>query len=285
MLEYRAKRCGYEILLDSGQRKAAYPYLRSETGDARMFSVGPQHGRSYVVGKDEKSGRFIVSKGNGLNFSHYSFLNTRELGLDIWGLLLEKDARRDFLVGRDVEALGIKTNRMEYVLQLEDSFQSAEGETVHPVLLQYSVECPCRVSDAAVMSGEQISSEVAKWRLPDGNIPESGRRYVAAAEVLIRNLRLLHDHGVLHNAISAQNYTWALELLDFELASSPEHPYEKDDYRRHILTLMPREIVHTYQVIMEIAACLREEIDFSLVDSVFRQYGFDLTEYALVESL
>ena len=49
--------------------------------------------------------------------------------------------------------------------------------------------------------------------------------------------------------------------------------------------LMPREIVHTYQVIMEIAACLREEIDFSLVDSVFRQYGFDLTEYALVESL
>lgn len=281
MLEYRAKWSGYEILLDSGEGKSVYPYLRSESGDAKMFSVGPQHGRSYVVGKDEKAGRSIVSKGNGLNFSRYSFLDTKEFGLDIWGLLLEKDARRDFLVGRDVEALGIKTNKMEYVLRLEDTFQSAEGETVHPVLLQYSVECPYRFSDAAVMPRNQISREAAKWRFPNGDIPESGHRYAAAAEVLVRNLRLLHDHGILHNAITVQNYTWALELLDFELASSPEHPYEKEDYLRHIPTLMPREIVHTYQVIMEIAACLCEEIDFPLVDSIFKQYGFDLKDYAL----
>lgn len=45
--------------------------------------------------------------------------------------------------------------------------------------------------------------------------------------------------------------------------------------------LMPREIVHTYQVIVEIAACLQEKVDFRLVDSTFGQYGFDLGKYAV----
>ncbi len=280
MLEYKAKTCRYEILLDSGEYKTIYPYLRSENGNSRMFLVGPQHGRSYVVGKD--SARFVVSKGNGLSFSKYPLLNTGELGPDIWGLLLEEDARRDFLVCKDVERLGIKTNKMEYVIKLDEQLiQLGTDERINPVLLQYSVECPYRIADAAVMTKEQIMCEVKRWRFPNGNIPESGQYYMAAAEILVRNLRLMHDNKVLHNAISIQNYTWALELLDFELASSPGYPYTKQDYLRHIPMLMPREIVHTYQVIVEIAACLQEKVDFRLVDSTFGQYGFDLGKYAV----
>lgn len=210
-----------------------------------MFLVGPQHGRSYVVGKN--SARFVVSKGNGLSFSKYPLLNTGELGPDIWGLLLEEDARRDFLVCKYVERLGIKTNKMEYVLKLDEQLQLDTGERINPVLLQYSVECPYRIADAVVMTKEQIMCEVKRWRFPNGNIPESGQYYMAAAEILVRNLRLMHDNKVLHNAISIQNYTWALELLDFELASSPGYPYTKQDYLRHIPMLMPRETVHTYQ--------------------------------------
>lgn len=245
-----------------------------------MFLVGPQHGRSYVVGKD--SARFVVSKGNGLSFSKYPLLNTGELGPDIWGLLLEEDARRDFIVCKDVERLGIKTNKMEYVLKLDEQLlQLDTGERINPVLLQYSVECPYRIADAVVMTKEQIMCEVKRWRFLNGNIPESGQYYMAAAEILVRNLRLMHDNKVLHNAISIQNYTWALELLDFELASSPDYPYTRRDYLRHIPMLMPREIVHTYQVIVEIAACLQEKVDFRLVDSTFGQYGFDLGKYAV----
>ena len=58
-------------------------------------------------------------------------------------------------------------------------------------------------------------------------------------------------------------------------------PYTKQDYLRHIPMLMPRETVHTYQVIVEIAACLQEKVDFRLVDSTFGQYGFDLGKYAV----
>ena len=38
-----------------------------------------------------------------------------------------------------------------------------------------------------------------------------------AADLLLHNLQILHKNEILHNAISEQNYTWALELLDFEL--------------------------------------------------------------------
>lgn len=103
-----------------------------------------------------------------------------------------------------------------------------------------------------------------------------------AANVLIRNLRVLHDHDILHNAISEQNYTWALELLDFELACSPAHPYTSEDDMRHVKDLFPREIMQTYVVINYIAGVLRENIDFVEIDKLFAEYGFDLKQYVVL---
>ena len=102
-----------------------------------------------------------------------------------------------------------------------------------------------------------------------------------AANVLVRNLRILHDNNILHDAIHEQNYTWALELLDFELACSPKHPYDQEDYRRHVQSLYPREIIHTYCVINYIAAVLQEKIDFEQIDKLFAEYGFDIKQYAI----
>ena len=51
-----------------------------------------------------------------------------------------------------VYALGIKTNHMEYVLELDVELDLPNGHKVKPCLLQYDVECPYRICDAAFMT-------------------------------------------------------------------------------------------------------------------------------------
>lgn len=238
-----------------------------------MYALSPLHGRSFVVGRLD-NGRYVVSKGNGLSYTPYTFLNSREFGDDTWGLLLKQDAERDFLLGQEIASLGIKTNHMEYVIELQTELDLGNGTVLKPVLLQYDVECPYRICDAAFMSREQIEAEVEKWEaMNDRGYKE---RYLIAANVLVRNLRILHDHGILHNAIHEQNYTWALELLDFELACSPAHPYTSADDMRHVKDLFPREIIYTYVIINYIAGVLREPMDHRKVEQIFNDYGFDL---------
>ena len=134
-----------------------YPYLRSESGDKDMWCLSPLHGRSFVVGKTE-NGRYIVSKGNGLCYTQYSFLHTGEFYDGTWGFLLRQDAERDFIMGEEIGTLGIKTNHMEYVLELDKKVNLPNGHMIKPCLLQYDVECPYRICDAAFMTQDQIQS-------------------------------------------------------------------------------------------------------------------------------
>ena len=266
------------LVMSANTNVKEIPYLRFANGDEEFLCPSPLHGRSYVVGRTDNN-RYVVSKGNGLCYTQHTFLHTGEFYDGTWGLLLRQDAERDFVMGQEIESLGIKTNHMEYVIELEKELVLPNGHKVKPVLLQYDVECPYRICDAAFMSQEQIKSEVAKWE----QINERGytKAHMIAANVLVRNLRILHDHDILHNAISEQNYTWALELLDFELACSPAHPYSSEDYRRHVKDLFPREIIQTYVIINYIAGVLREEINFAEVDALFAEYGFDLDQFVV----
>lgn len=275
MQQLRSKDYDYQVILSNNDGTTCYPLFIGK-GDIVIINPSPLHGRSYVVGRMNDT-RFVVSKGNGLCYSHYSLLHTGECFDDTWGLLLRQDAERDFFMGQEIEALGIKTNHMEYVLELDVEIDLPNGHKLKPALLQYDVECPYRISDAAFMTQEQVQSEVAKWE----KMNERGydKAHMIAANVMIRNLRVLHDHDILHNAISEQNYTWALELLDFELACSPTHPYNSEDDMRHVKDLFPREIIQTYVIINYIAGVLREEIDFAEVDALFAEYGFDLKQY------
>jgi hypothetical protein len=139
------------------------------------------------------------------------------------------------------------------------------------------VECQYRITDAPFMEQELIMKEIKKWEL----VNERGyeKYHMIAANILINNLRILHSNNILHNAIHEQNYTWALELLDFELACSPQYPYTKEDYQRHVKDLLPREIIQTYVIINYIAGVLKEEIIFSKIDSLFAEYGFNLKQF------
>lgn len=247
-----------------------YPLIRMIGGDKKMECIGPDHGRSFVVGR-LSSGRYVVSKGNGLSYTQYTFVETPEMGDDTMGLLLKQDAIRDWELCEDVAKIGIKTNKMECIIEIDKTITIGNGHTLRPILLQYDVECPYRICDAAFMTQEQIWSEVRKWPNPKGYL----ENYMVAAEILVANLRKLHNAKILHNAIHNQNYTWALELLDFELAHSPAHPYTTDDEARHIPDLFPREILHTYQIINYIGWVLKENIDYKKIDILFKEYQFE----------
>lgn len=275
MIPVPAKRCNYNkiSLAVNCDDKDLYPYLRTNSGKINMWLVSPQHGRSYVVGKHDN--RYVVSKGNGLSFTNFNILQTKEQDFEIWGLLRLKDAVRDYNLGNEVSSLGITTNRMEAIIELDLPISTAKG-AIMPVLLQYSVECPYRISDAAFMTKAQIVEYAATWKIKDKwNCKE---KYKIAANILISNLRVLHDHQILHNALTSQNITWALELLDFELASSPKYPYDKADYRRHVPDLFNREILHIYQIIIDIAWILGEIPDYHYLDTLFKDYGFDFNK-------
>jgi hypothetical protein len=158
----KCKSVEYTLLHTADNKYPVFPYLRSYDGDRKMYCLSPNHGRSYVIDKLDDD-RFVVSKGNGLSYSQYTLLNTRQFGDDTLGLLLRQDAERDFLLGQEIEKLGVKTNHMEYVLELEQKIILSTGHMLKPVLLQYDVECPCRISDAPFMTNEQICNEVYKW--------------------------------------------------------------------------------------------------------------------------
>lgn len=279
MRTYKAERVDYQCICKALNAGEVYPYLRSSEGDEELFCISPLHGRSYVVCA-RADGTFVVSKGNGLSFTQHELLHTNNYQDDTWGILLRQDAIRDFVMGQEIADLGIRTNRMEYVLELNRVITLTNGHQLKPVLLQYTVECPYRICDAAFMPKAVLEMEIQKWeRMNDGNF---GIYHLIAANVLIRNLRILHDNQILHNAIHIQNYTWALELLDFELACSPSHPYTNEDDNRHVKELFPREILQTYEVINYIAWCLDEKIDYGTIDSLFLQYGFDLASFGRV---
>ena len=268
----------YRIIHSSINMQNIFSYLRCDNGDQKMFCVSPLHGRSYVVGKTN-SGRYVVSKGNGLCYTNHVFLHTGEFYDGTWGLLLRQDAERDFIMGQEIESIGIKTNCMECVLELDLNISLPNGHNLKPILLQYNVESPYRICDAPFMTKGQIYAEVQKWKCM--NEYRYNKYHMIAANILIRNLRILHDNNILHNALSEQNYTWALELLDFELACSPSHPYTSEDDMRHVKDLFPRELLQTYIIINYIAGILGEDIIFSEVDALFAKYGFDLRSFMI----
>ena len=73
-----------------------------------------------------------------------------------------------------------------------------------------------------------------------------------------------------------QNYTWALELLDFEASRTNNHPYDNPEYEEHVPELIKAEIIQTYEIINYIAWCLGEPIEYSAIDSIFLDYGFHI---------
>lgn len=256
-----------------------YPYLRSENGDKIFYSISPFHGRSYMIKKREDN-RYVISKGNGLSYTQYQFLNTKEFNNHSWGLLLKEDALRDFNLGVEIRELGIKTNIMECVIELDREIMLSHNNFIlKPILLQYNVESPFRICDAMFMTKEDIQKETSKWEIL--NNKGYNNKHLIAADVLIKALEKLHSNDIIYNAFHIQNITWALELLDFEISLSPQHPYSEEDKKNYLIDLKSREIIHVYDIINTIASILQEDINHIQIEKIFLEYDFNLNNFII----
>jgi hypothetical protein len=269
----KAQPYGYKTICRNGFALDRLPLLKNENGKAEMFCISPNNGRSVVLG--EYNDHYLLSKGNGLTYTQTTFINTGEYGASTWGLLLKEQAVRDFNIGVEIEKLGIKTNRMGSVLELDYEYHIPTiKETIKPSLLQYSVECPYRIIDFPFIPKSMLKKELEKWEVLNSNLYKY--KHLIATEVMFKNLSIMHSKGILHNAIHSQNYSWALELVDFELGRTPNYPYDNEDYEKQYPFLFRREIMQTLEIINYIAWCLKEKIDFGKITEIQHLYNLSL---------
>lgn len=274
MKKYQAKEVPCNILYSQINCKNVYPFIRDESGDKSIYCISPIHGRSFLICQQE-NGRWVISKGNGVSYSMHPFIDVSKTDNYVWGALLKENAIRDYNIGNEVRNIGIKTNQMHAVIELDIQLID-KGTIVTPCLLQYEVECPYRLCDYPFMPPNTFKKIITSWRSLESKYSEA---YLIAAEVLVRNLQILHDNKVMHNALHVQNYTWALELLDFESSRTEHYPYSNFEYEKQALMLMDGEIMKTYEIINYIGWCLGGKIDYAKIDSIFKDYGFNLSCY------
>ena len=250
-----------------------YPFVRNDKGPFHMDVISPTHGRSFVL-KKFSDFHWTIGKGNGLSYSTHSSLITSPHLSDTWGSLSMKQAIRDYDIGNEIASLGIKTNKMEYVTKLPFKviFNGIEDNAA---LLQYSVECPYRIVDFAFIPKQVLLANVEKWK-PIKKLGSHTPKHIIATDCLFHNLSLLHQKGILHNAITPQNLTWALELVDFEASHTPNYPFGTEQYRSYIPMLMDMEIIQSYEIVNYIAWCLKETPDYKAIERIISSYGFKL---------
>lgn len=270
MKKFKAKEHPVEIIL-SNTTERVLPYVRDDNGTIDIMCVSPLHGRSFVLSKDSDS-RWIIGKGNGLSYSQQTFVSAYEGDSSVWGGLCLENAERDFHICNEVQSLGIKTNVMHYVLGL-DKYYTTDSKLQQYALLQYEVECPYRIVDFPFMSKREVERYMESWPVKYNY----SKRVLQVADILANNLRTLHDHNILHNAMHAQNYTWALELLDFEASRTDRYPYASKEYEECISAIMPSEIIQLYEIINYIAWCLGENVEYGEIDRILCDYGYDLS--------
>lgn len=234
----------------------------------------PMHGRSVVVSHDRQSQRYIAIKGCGLTYSPYTFVSTGEFNDHVWGATKKQAALREYVAGRFISDLGIRTNQMQAVFELEESEMiTMQGKRrIRPTIVQYSVESPYRIGDIPFLDRKQVMNCIDRWSSYKVDYPTTA--HLVAAEILFGAIRQMHSSNVLHNAIDQHNLTLALELLDFEMSSTPNMPYPRKD-QRDVARLMPREVMHAFEIVSFIAFYLREKTNDKKLLQLMEKNGFE----------
>mgnify|MGYP000025780157 CR=1 FL=1 len=246
-----------------------------EDTNIKLISPSPIHGRSLIASFNKETNRYTITKGNGLTYFPYGFVDTMELDSNLWGYLNKSSATRDYLGGIFINELGIKTNLMEAVFSLNPQKVNTLKNTqvIEPYILQYSVECPYRIHDLPFITKKTRDFFINQWC--DFNEKKHADYHCIAAEVMLRNLKIMHSNNILHNAIHGQNYTLSLELLDFEIARTPKTPYDREEDENNYDTLFNREIIQSLEIVNYIAFFLNEKLNIKSLKEIFLRYGFE----------
>ena len=257
-----------------------YPYIISDKEtNLNCYKPSPLHGRSIISDFSTTTNKFIITKGNGLTYFPFGFVSTEELEDHAWGYLRKQDAIRDYNSGVFIKRLGILTNNMEAVFTLKSQLFILPNSVskIEPTVLQYNVICPFRIADIPFMSKEVILHFVNKWKDLHENI--HFEIHCTAAEVLLKNVRLMHENDVLHNAINSHNYTLSLELLDFELARTPVTPFDNEIDEQSYKNLQKREIIQSLEIVNQIAFFFKEKLNSKLLRQIMIKNGFEYYLY------
>lgn len=263
------------VLLSKENVKYFPQLIIEEETTLKCISPSPLHGRSLIANYNIDSNRYIITKGSGLTYFPFGFISTKELEDYAWGYLRTEDAIRDYNSGDYIKSLGILTNKMEAVFTLEQQIIRLPNSVsiIDPTILQYSVICPYRIADIPFLSKELVDYFINSW----SNVFEINYTEVHcnAAEVLLNNIRLLHENNVLHNAIHIQNYSLLLELLDFELSRTPTTPYENENDEKSYEKLQKREIIQSLEIVNQIAFYFKENINTKILRQIMIKNGFE----------
>ncbi len=272
----RCKHSKVESIIHENNSGFKYPYIVSKIeGTINCYLSSPLHGRSIIVDFNTKSNRFTVTKGNGLTYFPFGFISTGELENNAWGFLSLNDGIRDYKSCEYVNGLGIKTNIMDaiYSLSSENLIFDNKIEYIKPNILQYSVECPYRIADIPFLSKKTINQYISKWYKKFNS--NHDKLHCIATDVLLKNIRTMHDNKVLHNAIHSQNYSLSLELLDFELSRTPITPYESVADETFFLELQKREVIQSLEIVNQLCYFLKEKIEIKEINKIMGKYGYE----------
>jgi hypothetical protein len=265
------------IIYTNGDNIKLYPYIVSPYNNVETYAIiaSPLHGRSIIIDFDSILNKYIITKGNGLTYFPFGFISTEEYEDHYWGLLSKKDAIRDYNSGNYIRNLGIFTNEMDAVFSLQKQKLKYFNKIteIEPFILQYKITCPYRISDIPFLSDDLVLGFIRNW----DNLFDLQHREVHcnAAEVLISNIRIMHENDVLHNAIHSQNYTLSLELLDFELSRTPITPYENENDEFFYKKLQKREIIQSLEIINQLAFYFKENLNINQLGKIMIKYGFE----------
>lgn len=267
-----------QVIKSSKSYLKAYPFITTEKCNEGTFTqriASPNHGRSLIADYNEDTKRYVITKGNGLTYFPYGFISTQEFENGAWGYLRREDALRDFMCGEFVSDLNILTNQMEAVYTLEEHGIrfSNHVEKIEPTILQYNVLCPYRIADIPFLSKELVFTFINSWGDLFQNIHQE--KHCTAAEVLIKNINVMHKNYVLHNAIHSQNYTLSLELLDFELSRTPLTPYDSENDELCYKKLQKRELIQSLEIIAQIAYYFKENVNNNVLRQIMIRNGYE----------
>ncbi|MFV2016351.1 MAG: hypothetical protein ACC656_13040 [Candidatus Heimdallarchaeota archaeon] len=269
----KARSIDYDTIRNANNHSVLYPYILDLKGDKDLFIVSPYHGRSAITKYNSESEDYCIIKGCGLTYYPGNFINTREYGDHTWGLLLVEDAIRDFDCCLDIQSLNIITSIPDYVIELKMKIELLSSHKVlQPALLQSRVRCPYRICDFKFVDSSILDKLFDHW--DDYGVDNNPERYLIAADLLIKNLSILHNNDILHNAIHIQNYTLLLELIDFELSRTPNNKYRSKEDEMQYKNLMNREIIQTLEIVNYISWITKEKINKRKIQKILEKYEY-----------
>lgn len=236
------------------------------------FLVSSFHGRSIVTNYSD--GYYRILKGVGFTLYDKTIINLCEyFDNHIWGVLSKKDAIQEYDFGHLAYSKGVYCPIYESVYSLSKNNYSGVGiKRIQPVILQYRVHSPVRISDAAFFEKSILINHIEQLY----NTNESIQKQFI--DRCVNNLSSLHNNYLFYNSLNIFNVCLSGEFLDFENSLSDSH----SDFSE-MQKYMPRELINLMFVIHAFASVINEDFNIKYFKSRIKSHYLDTIKNPLIK--